>query len=192
MVAQNAAKVESMLEQSVTSQVYKSKLAETSSLTPNSIDLIVLPEMALSGYMFPTPTSILPYLEPQRIGPTSLLCRKLAKKLGCCVIAGYPEVLPSESSEGSSSSTPQAAAEQLSGLTLGPQDQAVSIESQEGGSDMDIKGEALGVGYNSALVVNRTGEVVGNYRKTFRFETDKSWAREGEYFVHARGLGGGS
>jgi protein N-terminal amidase len=142
------------------------------SLTPNSVDLIVLPEMALSGYMFTTPSSILPYLEPQRIGPTSLLCRKLAKKLGCCVIAGYPEILPSpEESSEVSSSTPHAAAEQMSGL---------SVDAQGGGKSLDIKGEALGVGYNSALVVNKTGEVVGNYRKTFRFETDKNWAREGE------------
>lgn len=44
-----------------------------------------------------------------------------------------------------------------------------------------LDGEALGVGYNSAVVVNPSGEVVGNYRKTFRFETDKNWAREGMY-----------
>ncbi|KAI9636045.1 uncharacterized protein MKK02DRAFT_24789, partial [Dioszegia hungarica] len=28
------------------------------------------------------------------------------------------------------------------------------------------------------------GEVIGNYRKTFRFETDKNWAREGDGFKH--------
>ena len=44
----------------------------------------------------------------------------------------------------------------------------------------ELEGEGTGVGYNSAVVVAPGGEVVGNYRKTFRFETDKSWAREGE------------
>lgn len=42
-----------------------------------------------------------------------------------------------------------------------------------------LEGEAMGVGYNSAVIVGPEG-VVGNHRKTFRFETDKSWAREGE------------
>jgi predicted amidohydrolase len=52
-----------------------------------------------------------------------------------------------------------------------------------------LDGEALGVGYNSAVVVDPTGEVVGNYRKTFRFETDKNWAREGRFKFSRLGLG---
>jgi protein N-terminal amidase len=42
-----------------------------------------------------------------------------------------------------------------------------------------LEGEGTGVGYNSAVIVGPSGEVVGNYRKSFRFETDKNWAREG-------------
>lgn len=45
-----------------------------------------------------------------------------------------------------------------------------------------LEGEGTGVGWNSAVVVGPEGEVVGNYRKTFRFETDKAWAREGGSF----------
>ncbi len=56
------------------------------------MDLLVLPEMALSGYVFSSPASILPYLEQPRIGPTSLLARDLATRLRCHVVAGYPEV----------------------------------------------------------------------------------------------------
>jgi predicted amidohydrolase len=33
--------------------------------------------------------------------------------------------------------------------------------------------------YNSAVVVNRTGEPVLNVRKKHLFETDKTWAEEG-------------
>lgn len=111
------------------------------------LDLLVLPEMALSGYVFTTPASILPYLEPQRIGPTSLLARSLARRLRCHVIAGYPEALP--------------------------------LQSESDGRK-DVESEGLGVGWNSAVVVGPSGEVIGNYRKTFRFETDKNWAREGQ------------
>jgi protein N-terminal amidase len=106
--------------------------------------------MALSGYIFPTPLSILPYLEQPRIGPTSLLCRSLAQRLNCHVVAGYPEGLP-ESESGQSEDSGKA-----------------------------VKGEGEGVGWNSAMVVGPGGEWIGNYRKTFRFETDKNWAREGE------------
>lgn len=139
--------------------------------------------MALSGYMFPSPSSILPYLEPQRIGPTALLCRELARRLGCCVIAGYPEALPSGSSEeagdGDDGETePRASGSRIS--TPRPPSSVPDTDRGKGGGDSDLKDEALGVGYNSALVVDKWGEVVGNYRKTFRFETDKNWAREGE------------
>jgi protein N-terminal amidase len=51
-----------------------------------------------------------------------------------------------------------------------------------------LEGEGTGVGYNSAVVVSPSGEVVGNYRKSFRFETDKNWAREGE-LIGMRGWG---
>lgn len=129
--------------------------------------------MALSGYIFPTPASVRPYLEPPRIGPTSLLCRKLAKRLGCCVVAGYPEVLTDSDSGAESSGS-------FGGASTPATASASAMTGQSaGGADLDIKGEALGVGYNSAMVVDKTGEVIGNYRKTFRFETDKNWAREG-------------
>ncbi|TXT06032.1 hypothetical protein VHUM_03505 [Vanrija humicola] len=121
-VDDNAAKVEAL----------------TASLAPGSVDLLVLPEMALSGYVFTTPQSILPYLEARETGPTSRLACILAERLKCHVIAGYPEALEPEA-------------------------------------------WGLGVGYNSAVVAGPSG-VIGNYRKTFRFETDKNWAREGDGF----------
>ena len=44
----------------------------------------------------------------------------------------------------------------------------------------ELEGEGVGVGYNSAVLVGPKGDVLGNYRKTFRFETDKCWARDGK------------
>lgn len=46
--------------------------------------------------------------------------------------------------------------------------------------------------YNSALVVNGDGETVGNYRKSFLYYTDETWALEGgDGFFQSRipGLG---
>lgn len=91
--------------------------------------------------MFPSSSSIQPYLEPPRIGPTSLLLRELATRLGCVVVGGYPEKVGEQGEEKN--------------------------------------------GYNSAMVIQKDGEVIGNYRKAFLFETDKTWAREGESSVSA-------
>ncbi|ADV24796.1 protein N-terminal amidase [Cryptococcus gattii E566] len=143
-VKENAAKVEEL----------------TKWMKPGHVDLLVLPEMCLSGYVFNSPISILPYLEAPRIGPTSLLARALATRLGCHVIAGYPELIPSSSSPSSSPT--------------------ITTDT----APKEMEGEALGVGYNSAVIVSPLGEVVGNYRKTFRFETDKTWAREGDGFQY--------
>lgn len=115
--------------------------------------------MALSGYMFSTPTSILPYLEPTTSGATTKLAQSLARRLKCHVVAGYPEALPSAPQPGSSTGTHAEEA--------GPKEMKA------------LEGEGTGVGYNSAVIVGPSGEVVGNYRKSFRFETDKNWAREG-------------
>ncbi|KAK3048905.1 hypothetical protein LTR09_009800 [Extremus antarcticus] len=62
-----------------------------SPLKPNSIDLLVLPELAFTGYNFPSLASITPYLEPTTAGPTTEWCIATAVRLGCHVIAGYPE-----------------------------------------------------------------------------------------------------
>lgn len=33
--------------------------------------------------------------------------------------------------------------------------------------------------YNSAIIVNSEGQAIGNYRKTFLYYTDETWALEG-------------
>lgn len=137
--------------------------------------------MALSGYIFTNPTSILPYLEQASAGPTSQLARRLAKRIGCHVVAGYPEAL--EAGHQPPESSAAASVSESSSSSIGQSGE----ETDTGPSAMKaLEGEALGVGYNSAVVVNPDGEVVGNYRKTFRFETDKNWAREGELLIHPK------
>ncbi|GFZ43747.1 hypothetical protein JCM24511_01467 [Saitozyma sp. JCM 24511] len=167
----------------------------TASLRPGSVDLLVLPEMALTGYMFTSPTTILPYLESPRIGPTSILARALAKRLRCHVVAGYPEALHSAPQQPiptpSSTSVPTlnvpapVASSSRTPTPLGANEGTSAVPPDAGPREMKaLEGEGTGVGWNSAVVVGPDGDVVGNYRKHFRFETDKNWAREGDSFVY--------
>lgn len=83
----------------------------TARLGPGELDLLVLPELALTGYCFASAAEIAPFLEPQR-GPTFELSRELAQRLGCVVVAGYPERIPAPGEElapeGSSLPTPSS------------------------------------------------------------------------------------
>ncbi|KAK3994721.1 hypothetical protein QBC44DRAFT_285459 [Cladorrhinum sp. PSN332] len=57
----------------------------------DSLDLLVLPELALTGYNFKSLQHISPCLEHGGTGITSLWARTTALKHECAVIAGYPE-----------------------------------------------------------------------------------------------------
>ncbi|KAG9255378.1 hydrolase, carbon-nitrogen family protein [Emericellopsis atlantica] len=58
---------------------------------PEDLDLLVLPELAFSGYNFKNLRDISPFLEPSGSGISSLWARTIALKYDCTVIAGYPE-----------------------------------------------------------------------------------------------------
>ncbi|KAL4900171.1 hypothetical protein BDW74DRAFT_162225, partial [Aspergillus multicolor] len=103
------------------------------------LDILVLSELALTGYNFPSLEAIKPYLEPAGQGPSATWARQTAKRLGCKVCVGYPEV------EVTTDSTGQ-------------------------------RGEKY---YNSLLVLDEQGNILLNYRKTFLYYTDESWATEG-------------
>lgn len=135
-----------------------------------SLDLLVLPEMAFSGtlalfcgqrghrmaaiiltsdagYNFKSKEQITTYVEPSGSGISSLWARTMALKHDCTVAVGYPE--------------------------------RTRIPSGE---------EEF---YNSLIVVNGDGETVANYRKTFLYYTDETWASEGDGFYQGeiQGLG---
>jgi protein N-terminal amidase len=108
------------------------------------INLLVLPEMAFTGYNFPSFKSIEQYLEPTLNGPTTKWAKAIAQKLRCHVLVGYPE-------------------------------QASS-----------------GRRYNSAVLIDPSGESLCNYRKHYLFPTDETWAHSGEekfLSTHIVGLG---
>ncbi|KAH6715418.1 carbon-nitrogen hydrolase [Leptodontidium sp. MPI-SDFR-AT-0119] len=105
---------------------------------PQNLDLLVLPELAFTGYNFKSLQHISPYLEPTTAGITSLWARTTALKYDCVVTAGYPEKV-----------------------------------------DISPRWPASPEYYNSAITVNAGGETIANYRKSFLYYTDETWALEG-------------
>ncbi|KAL3471408.1 carbon-nitrogen hydrolase [Aspergillus californicus] len=71
------------------------------SLEDANLDLLVLSELALTGYNFPSLEAIKPYTEPSGCGPSAAWARQTAQRLGCMVCVGYPEIeiLPSPDPE---------------------------------------------------------------------------------------------
>ncbi|ETS00023.1 carbon-nitrogen hydrolase [Trichoderma reesei RUT C-30] len=55
------------------------------------LDLLVLPELAFTGYNFKSLGHISPYLEESSTGISSLWARNTALKHDCTVVVGYPE-----------------------------------------------------------------------------------------------------
>ncbi|RDW74330.1 putative protein N-terminal asparagine amidohydrolase [Aspergillus mulundensis] len=102
------------------------------------LDILVLSELALTGYNFPSLEAIKPYLEPAGQGPSAAWARKTAKQLGCKVCVGYPEV---------------------------------EVTNNNGQREEKY--------YNSLLVLDEQGNTLLNYRKTFLYYTDETWASEG-------------
>jgi protein N-terminal amidase len=56
-----------------------------------SLDVLLLPEMAFSGYCFKSRDEILPFCEDAHDGPTAEWCRRIARQLACHVVCGFPE-----------------------------------------------------------------------------------------------------
>ncbi|POR37045.1 Protein N-terminal amidase [Tolypocladium paradoxum] len=112
--------------------------AVLSKANPEDLDLLVLPELAFSGYNFKSLQDITPFLEPSGSGITSLWARTIALRYNCNVTVGYPEKV-----------------------------------------DVSPKWPTGPEYYNSAIVVNGDGETIANYRKSFLYYTDESWALEG-------------
>jgi len=103
-------------------------------LSLSSIDLLVLPELAFTGYNYPSLDAIQPYLEPTASGRSTQWAIDTASRLHCHVTVGYPE------------------------RTL-----ATPFKN-----------------YNSTVTVSPSGEVIANYRKSFLYYTDETWASEGD------------
>ncbi|OBT67321.1 hypothetical protein VE03_02709 [Pseudogymnoascus sp. 23342-1-I1] len=60
---------------------------------PRNLDLLVLPELAFTGYNFKSLHAIAPFLEPTAAGISAVWARDAAHKLNCTVVVGYPETV---------------------------------------------------------------------------------------------------
>lgn len=116
-----------------------------SELRPGQVDILVLPELAFTGYNFPSKEAIKPYLEVTAGGPSAEWAIQTARRLQCYVTVGYPEVFT----------------------------QSVPNGSLEGPLQDEPKN------FNATVTVSPTGEVISNYRKSFLYYTDETWATEG-------------
>ncbi|KAF9404750.1 Carbon-nitrogen hydrolase, partial [Podila epigama] len=61
------------------------------SLKPEDVDVLVLPEMAFTGYVFTSKEHIEPYLEDAETGPSVMWAKSQAKRLAAHVSVGFPE-----------------------------------------------------------------------------------------------------
>jgi predicted amidohydrolase len=104
-------------------------------------NVIVCPEMATSGYVWPNAETLAPHAELST-GPTYQMLAEEARKAGAWIVCGIPERVD----------------------------------------------EAF---YNSALVVNPSGELDAVYRKILLFDADENWARSGTERVLVRSVPGG-
>ncbi|KAK9368178.1 carbon-nitrogen hydrolase [Lipomyces kononenkoae] len=110
-------------------------------------DILVLPELAFTGYGFPSRAAIAPYLEPTVRGITTKWAQRTARRIGCHVIVGYPER---------------------------PEVGNILKANEEEGEERKEE-EEEGPIYNSAVVVGPCGTVLYNYRKHFLYEADEKW-----------------
>jgi len=129
------------------------------------LNLLVLPEMAFSGYCFKDRTEVEPFAESATDGATATWCRQTARRLGCHVACGFPEALP-------------------------PHPQPLSPGGERGEKGPPPHPQPLSPGgergvilYNAMILVDPAGETVHVHRKHFLYTTDETWASEGPGFT---------
>ncbi|PWY99725.1 carbon-nitrogen hydrolase, partial [Testicularia cyperi] len=146
--------------------------------TERPVDLLVLPELALTGYVFrdhadiepllevPGPVTTLHHQMPQ--GRSSLeFAADLARTLHCYVVVGFPERVNAD----------EAATR--------PYDARPTNVRDEGPPPRSFHA------YNSAALFDATGKLLHVFRKHFLYEDDKRWASQGPGFetIQLPGLG---
>lgn len=164
-------------------------------LGPNTLDLVVLPELALTGYVFDSKEQIRPLLEdvsqfensdstfsetasqqPKQSTSSASnenlslqLGRDISRRLNAYTIIGFPEIR-----EGTVFKSHALDSFQNSGpIDSRP---ANLVSGQQPRSDKTSKN------YNSAALFSRDGQLLKIFSKHFLFETDEKWAEEGEGF----------
>lgn len=82
---------DSKLKQQERNIAHVEALIRKAGILPNELDIMILPEFAFTGYVFKSREDIEPYLEDPNDGLTVSWARDTYRRLGCVVIAGFPE-----------------------------------------------------------------------------------------------------
>lgn len=130
--------------------------------------VVLLPEMAFTGYLFASREAVLPFAEVAGAGSTASWCAALARRVGAHVACGYVELCPSGVLGGDTTRPPAA-------------DSPAVATSAE----MTAEAAESPVLYNSLLLLGPDGRVLANHRKVHLFSADKSWATEGTAWTSA-------
>jgi len=144
--------------------------------------------MALTGYNFTSLSDIQDLLEDSKTGRTATLGGELARRMKCWVIAGFPEGVRMEQETKNDGEEDLSDDENTAGTTTTAPSTSTTPTTSERKGEPPVEDNLKA--YNSAVIVSPTGQVVGSYRKSFLFETDKAWAEEGEsgllchWFIH--------
>ncbi|KAH0538244.1 hypothetical protein FGG08_005163 [Glutinoglossum americanum] len=75
----------------ITQNIQKADTILRNSILQN-LDLLVLPELAFTGYNFSSLSEISPHLEVTAAGPSTIWASSTARRLRCYVTVGYPEI----------------------------------------------------------------------------------------------------
>ncbi|KAF3275691.1 Carbon-nitrogen hydrolase, variant 2 [Orbilia oligospora] len=130
------------------------------------VDVLVLPELAFTGYVFDSKASIRPYLERTTSGISTQWAQQTSRRLRCYTVVGYPEL----ANEYRPPSRYPRVSDPFS---------ETSIDTTDEDNDDDTIQNYC---YNACVVTSPDGEVLMNYRKTFLYVTDECWASEGSCF----------
>jgi protein N-terminal amidase len=132
--------------------------------------MLVLPEMALTGYIFKDNAAVQhlledPYSKEEKASPSLQLAKQLAIRLQCYVVIGCPVKLSSAHEEVLKDVLHHDA--RPADLVNGPTE--VPAKDSDGC-------------FNAALLVDAQGQLVHVFRKHFSYKDDKTWACEGPGF----------
>lgn len=146
-------------------------LAKADPMALDNLDLLVLPEMAFTGKLLYLHLNGAPAPVPWSRDGTTLTPRRTNK-------TGYnfkslEEIRPYLEPSGSGISSLWARTTALK------YDCTVAVGYPEKAHNARRAAEER---YNSLIMVNGDGETVGNYRKSFLYYTDATWAQEGGGF----------
>ena len=167
----------------------------------DGVHVLLLPEMAFSGYCFDDVAAVRGVLETDR-GATVEWCKRHARRLQCTVLCGYPRSVTAADAdvEGDDDGDDALKNKQLINKKHKGNNDDDDDDDDEGEGEGG-RGRPGGGGggeppttssadrppneqlYNAMVVVGPDGTVLAHYHKSFLYCIDKTWASEGGGFM---------